>query len=215
MTRLASNWPTRILRAVIAVFSIGIAVYSYRYLTGTGSRSPEVLANTFANPFLMLHVAGGATALLIGSLQFFPRLRSRRSGVHRLVGRVYVGCCLLGAAAGLPLALGSTAGPIASGGFASLAVAWFVTTSLGWRHATQRRFAEHRRWMLRSWAVTTAAVSLRLMLPVPPALGFDFFDGYRLISWLCWIFNLAVVEVYLRWSARAPARPAVELAATA
>jgi len=100
--------------ALAALLSIGIALYSYRYLTGGPMRSAAVLANAFATPFLVLHVSGAATALLVGPFQFIARFRNRRSGLHRVVGRIYVAGCLVGAAGGFPLALGSTAGPIAT-----------------------------------------------------------------------------------------------------
>lgn len=186
---------------VAAVLSIGVALFSYRYLTASELRAPDILANGYAAPFLVLHVIGAATALLIGPFQFIARFRTRRSGLHRYVGRVYVASCLLGGASGLPLALGSTAGPIAAAGFGLLAVAWLATTWLGWRSAVERRFVEHRRWMLRSFALTFAAVTLRLYLPLPPLLGIDFADGYRAISWLCWVPNLIVIEAYLAWTA--------------
>lgn len=185
-----------------AVLSISIALFSYRYLTVSDMRGEEILANSFANPFLTLHVLGAATALLVSPFQFLARFRGR-SGLHRMVGRVYVAGCLLGGVAGLPLALGSTAGPVASAGFATLALLWIVTTWLGWRHAVGRRFLKHRRWMLRSWALTMAAVTLRLYLPLPPLLGFDFVDGYRAIAWLSWAGNLVAVELYLRRPSRA------------
>ena len=196
MTR-AVPYPTA-FRALAALLSVAIALFSYRYLTESGMRSPDVLANAFARPFLVLHVLGAATALLVSPFQFVARFRGRRSGLHRLVGRVYVAGCLLGATAGLPLALGTTAGPVAASGFGLLAIVWFWTTSLGWLRAMQGRIAEHRRWMLRSWALTMAAVTLRLYLPFPPLLGFDFIDGYRAIAWLCWVPNLLLVEAWLR-----------------
>ena len=96
------------------------------------------------------------------------------------------------------------AGPIATAGFASLAVLWITVTLLGWRAALQRRFEAHRRWMLRSWALTLAAVTLRLYMLAAPALGVDGLEAYRAISFLCWLPNLAVAEVVLRMQRPAP-----------
>jgi hypothetical protein len=96
------------------------------------------------------------------------------------------------------LALGTTAGPVAAVGFAIPAILWPVFTWFGWRAAIERRFDEHRDWMLRSYAVTSTAITLRLMLPAAGILGLPFFPAYRVISWLAWITNLAVFEYAIR-----------------
>ena len=77
---------------------------------------------------------------------------------------------------------------------------------MGWRSAVQGRFAEHRVWMLRSFALTFAAVTLRLYLPIFPMLGLPLVEGYRVVSILCWVPNLILVELYLRREAAAEAR---------
>jgi Predicted membrane protein (DUF2306) len=79
-----------------------------------------------------------------------------------------------------------------------LAVAWLLTTSLAWRSARARDFAAHRGWMLRSLALTNAALTLRVYLMILPLLPISFVAGYRLVSFLCWIPNLLVAELYLR-----------------
>jgi hypothetical protein len=54
------------------VVSVAIAASAYRYLPRVGPMSPDILANTFARPWLALHVAGAATALLTGPFSFCP-----------------------------------------------------------------------------------------------------------------------------------------------
>ena len=182
--------------AVAALLSAGIALYSYRYLPRVGELSPNVLANPFYRPWLDLHVAGAATALLVGPLQFIPALR--RLGWHRWIGRSYVLGCLLGGVGGFVMALGSTAGPIATAGFGSLALVWIATAAQAWRLARARNFAAHRAWMIRSFALTFAAVTLRLYIPLLVLSGLPFLDGYRAIAFLCWVPNLVLAELYLR-----------------
>jgi uncharacterized membrane protein len=180
------------------VLSAGVAIFSYRYLPRIGPMPAGVLGNLFHRPWLDVHVAGAATALLVGPVQFLPRLRTRRRDLHRLLGRIYVAGCLAGGVGGLVLAFGTTAGPIAGVGFGSLAVVWLTSTSQAWRMALARRFDEHRAWMIRSFALTFGAVTLRLYLPILPLFGLSFIDSYRLTSFLAWIPNLILAELYLR-----------------
>ena len=187
----------------VAFLSIAMALFSYRYIPAVGPLAPDIVANLFARPWLNLHVAGAATALLLGSFQFIPALR--RNGTHRWVGRAYLLSCLVGGVAGLPLAFGATAGPIATAGFGLLAIVWLVTNTLGWRAALRRDFTAHRRWMIRSWALTLAAVTLRLYLVGAGVSGLPAVEAYRAISFLCWIPNLIAAELYLRRNSATPA----------
>jgi uncharacterized membrane protein len=181
-----------------AFLSIGVALFSYRYLPKLAFGAPLILGNALSRPWLYLHIAGAATALLILPLQLLPAFRQKGRSWHRRLGRVYVTACLAGGAGGFVSAFGSTAGPIATAGFASLAVLWIIANVMGWLKAVQGRFADHRRWMIYSFALTFAAVTLRLYLPIFPLLHLPFVDGYRLDAWVSWMGNLLVAELYLR-----------------
>lgn len=198
MNPQATRLFNRSLWTLYALLSAAVAIFSYRYLPRIGPLGPEILANLFARPWLDVHVAGAATALLVGPLQFLPWVRRRFPAVHRILGRVYVVGCLAGGVGGLVMAFGSTAGPIATVGFASLAVCWIVANVQGWRLAVARRFDDHRAWMLRSFAMTFAAVTLRIYIVVLPMLGMAEIDAYRASAFLAWIPNLLLVELYLR-----------------
>ena len=185
------------LWGLAAFLSVGVALFSYRFLPEVGPMSPDILGNLFARPWLKVHVIGAATALLVGGFQFLPQVRRARR-LHRLLGRIYVVGCLVGGAGGLVMSFGSTAGTFAGVGFGLLAVCWIYATAQAWRFARERRFDEHRRWMIRSFAMTFAAVTLRLYLPIAPMLGYDFMVGYRLTAWVSWIPNLIVAELWMR-----------------
>ena len=185
-----------------AFLSLGVALFSYRYLPRIGPMAPNILGNLFARPWLDVHVAGAATALLVGPFQFLPGLRARHRAVHRWMGRIYLVGCLSGGVGGLFMAFGSTAGPIATAGFGSLAVCWIIANIEAWRMALTRRFDVHRAWMIRSFAMTFGAVTLRLYLPLSFMLPVDGSDAYLAISFLCWVPNLILAELYL---ARHPA----------
>ena len=184
-----------------AVLSAGVALYSYRYVPPVdqvfGAGASNVLGNLLARPWLAVHAGMAATALMLGPIQFLPAWR-RIKGAHMWLGRLYVVSCLIAGAAGFGLAFGTTAGPIAGLGFGTLAVIWLYVTIQAWRLARARRFDEHRRWMIRSFALTFAAVTLRLQIPVSQILGYDFMESYRIIAWSAWVPNLSLAEIYLR-----------------
>ena len=185
---------------LLMVGSLLIAVASYRYLAPHPMIPPDIGKNLMLRPWIFVHAGMASTALLLGPFQFIAQLRVKAPKVHRWMGRTYVVTCLLGAVSGMFLAMGTNAGPIAQAGFGLLAVCWFVANVQAWRLALAGRFAEHRRWMVRSFALTFAAVTLRLYLPIAPAMGYEFMPAYVAISWLCWVPNLMVAELYLNWA---------------
>ena len=181
--------------ALMLLLAVFIALVSLRYLMpeAPGGAAP-VMANRYADPFLPIHAGLSAVALLIGPFQFWSGPDGRRAVWHKVTGAIYIAACLLSAPTGLMLALGTTAGPVATAGFGLLALAWFYSTAQGLRTVLAGRYAEHRRWMIRSFALTLAAVVLRLQLPLSASLGLDMGMAYVAISWLCWVPNLILAE---------------------
>src|SRR4029450_12788763 len=136
-------------------------------VTGFAFVPPNVKANAFPSALgVEIHIAASAFALLGGPWQFRRSLRSRGRHVHRWMGRTYVTACVIGGTAGASIALFSQAGRIAGAGFFVLGVLWGLTSLLAWRAALQRRYVDHQRWMIRSFALTLAAVTLRIYLPI-------------------------------------------------
>lgn len=190
-------------RAAIVLLTVQIAVVALlTYVGNSGAAPPPILANSFASPFLIVHVVAGVIALVVGPLQFVRLIRARVPALHRATGLIYVGACVASAPAAFMLALGTTAGPIAGAGFATLAVLLALFTYCGLRAAIERRFADHREWMLRSYALTATAITLRLMIPAASFLGLEFLPAYQAIAWLSWITNLALAEYAIRASGR-------------
>lgn len=186
---------------LMAFLSLGIALLSYRYLLPHPPQvGPDIAKNLMRHPWLTVHAGLASTALLVGPFQFISGLRARWPKLHRWMGRIYVAGCLGAGVAGLPLAYGTDAGPIATAGFATLDIIWIAITAQALRLTMTGRYLEHRRWMIRSFALTFAAVTLRLYLPFPPMMGYTFLEGYRAISWIAWVPNLMIVELYLRRS---------------
>jgi hypothetical protein len=62
----------------------------------------------------------------------------------------------------------------------------------------RRDLAAHRAWMVRSYALTLAAVTLRIYLPAAVIGGLDMTFAYPAIAWLCWVPNHVIAEWLLR-----------------
>ena len=189
-----SGW---ILMTLLAAF---VTLVSLRYFV----QRPEVAAaeplrGTFAAhlPVFLLHVLGGTVALILGPWQFWTRLRDRRLSLHRWLGRVYLVAILVGGAAGLYMAAIAFGGLPTRLGFAGLAVSWLVTGVMAYRRVRQGDYEAHREWMIRNYALTFAAVTLRLWLPLLMLLGFSFVAAYTTVAWLSWVLNLIAVELYI------------------
>lgn len=156
---------------------------------------------------LYVHIAGGATALVIGPFQFSRRLRSRFTRAHRIGGRVYITAVWIGAMGGIAIAPYNSAGTMGVAGFGLLAILWFITGTLAYRHARARRLDDHRAWMIRNYSLTFAGVMLRAWLPIligaySAATGADeetaFEWAYVIVPFLCWVPNLLVAEWLVR-----------------
>ncbi|MFD4657846.1 DUF2306 domain-containing protein [Kitasatospora sp. NPDC058444] len=147
---------------------------------------------------LYVHIFGALTALLVGPWQFAARLRERRPRLHRRIGVTYLLGCLVGGVGALLMAPVAYGGAVSGFGFACLAVAWLVTGGAGLRAILDGRVTDHRRWMIRSFALTFAAVTLRLMLIAVAAAHLDFRTSYTAIAWLCWVPNLLLACWFTR-----------------
>ncbi|MFB7911539.1 DUF2306 domain-containing protein [Kitasatospora sp. NPDC056076] len=195
--------------AVMTVLSTLIVLYAAKYASfDPDTYFTQQRATYLAHQLpLGLHIFGAAVALLLGPWQFSTRLRRRSPRLHRAVGTTYLLGCLVGGIGALLLAPHAYGGAVSGLGFACLGVAWLLTGATGLRMILRGRVEDHRRWMVRSFALTFAAVTLRLMLVAAQVAHLDFRTSYLAIAWLCWVPNLALAW----WFTRSPGRVKVAL----
>jgi len=209
---------------VLSILFLVFTLPPYLGLDPARSRVPLRADYPAHYPMLVGHILFGSVALLAGCLQVWPWFRARYRAAHRWVGRVY----LFGGVFPAGLMVLAVA-PVSSTGFTSavgntvLALLWLGTSAAGYRTARRRRYAEHRMWMLRSFALTTSIVLNRvwlvLLITLAPALrGVYHVDEDTMIQaaaaasvWLSWVVNLLFVEWFVlrrrpqrvdTWSAR-------------
>lgn len=172
-----------------------IAIYALLVLLLPGFGPPFVGERRAAMPWAVIaHLVGGLTALAIGPWQLNTRLRQGSLGRHRWMGRVYVIAVAIGGVGGLALAPGSMFGLVTHLGFGLLAVLWLTATMQAWLRIRAGDRAAHRRWMIRSYALTLAAVTLRFWLTLSQVAGIPFPDAYQAVAWVCWVPNLVIAE---------------------
>lgn len=196
-------------RWMILLLSLGVTGYgpfAYLLVEPGSTVHPDMKAAYAAHPVrIVTHVVFSTVALLVGPLQFFPALRARRR-LHRALGYVYFTGVIGGGIAGFCTAFIAYGGLVSTFGFGLLALAWLWTGLAALQAARRRDFATHERWAVRSFALTFAAVTLRIYLSSFFSLGLRFEDFYPVIAWLCWVPNLLFVEWFLLPRDAAPAR---------
>lgn len=201
---------TSFLKWPQALLCILIALASWRFLPlGVAASMEHMLYHALERPLTFYaHITLAPLALFLMPFQFWNGLRVRRPAVHRVIGRIYVLSILGAGLSSIHVAMGTQAGILAAWGFGLLGVAWVLVTLKAVHLAMQRKIAQHRRWMIRSAALTFAAVTLRIYTPLVFAFGLPFEPFYVLISWACWVPNLLVVEYFLRRNPPRRATPA-------
>jgi len=146
--------------------------------------------------WLFLHISAGTVALATGPLQFWTGLRQRNFRFHRCTGRLY----LLSVAVGIFGAVGLSATTTFQwgvvNGIRGLALAWLVTTAMAYYMIRKGLVSLHKEWMIRSYIVTFAFVTFRLLQDYSPLSRVQP-EGDRdtTIAWACWVVPLAIAEM--------------------
>jgi Predicted membrane protein (DUF2306) len=188
------------LAAVVALASLRYVLLRPQLTAG------PIFADKFTKhlPWLLAHVVGGCVALLAGSWQFGADVRERWNNLQKAVGWTYAAAVAIGGVAGFRMALISYGGLPTHVGFGLLAVVWLFTTAMAVRATLSADLDSHGDWMIRSYALTFAAVTLRMWVPLL-ASRFPFLEAYTTAAWLCWVPNLLVAEwLVSRYRATAP-----------
>jgi len=145
------------------------------------------------------HVLGGMLCLASAPFLFWDRLRVRFHAIHRGLGRLY-GIVVLGCAgpAGLFLALHAKGGIAGRTAFLALGLLWWGATARGVRSILQKRPADHRRWMIRSYSLALSAASFRVFQVALFWSGMADEPNYIVSLWLSLAASLAVGEALVR-----------------
>jgi uncharacterized membrane protein len=151
---------------------------------------------------LVPHMLGGTVALVAGLVQFWLGLTGRLGALHRVLGRCYLAGVAVGSAGALYMVAHGDREDLAYwAGLAGLAAAWLVTTATAYLAIRSGAVEQHRDWMVRSYVVTFAFVTFRLVddLATGP-FGVEPTSQYNgVVAWACWSVPLLLAEPVLQW----------------
>lgn len=172
--------------------------------------SDEFAERYVAHPWLgYLHLAPGVVYLMGAPLQLSRRFRTQHYTLHRRMGRVLLTCALVSGVFallfGILFAWGGTVESMAAVVFG----AWFIACLvLAFRAIRSDNVPQHRRWMIRAFAVAVGIGTVRIWLGVFEAIGQSMSGRTTTVSpnpttfgvafWLGFSMHVAFGEWWLR-----------------
>lgn len=208
----------------LVVVFLAFSLPPYLTLDPTQARVESTFAWHY--PLLVAHVLLGSVAMIACWFQIWPWLRQRHWLAHRRIGRVYVFAGALPAGVvGLILGANTPFGPVLRVSNVMMALLWLTCTVTGYVMVRRGRYAEHRRWMIRSFALTMSIILNRFVavaayVALSPGLETTFAGNEVLMvqsiagitGWVSWVSALLAAEW---WLERHPTPAEPELGARA
>ncbi len=194
-----------IVMTLLAISIAGYVLVSYGAMGAANmpliqGKLEQMTLNSFYYAVLYIHIIASVVALVIGPFSLSRTFRENNLRRHRLLGKVYMVGVLLGGVSGMYLAILANGGIAAKLGFGTLSILWLITAYLALWNIKNKRVVYHQRWMIRNYALTFAAVTLRLyIILVLATMGGVYFEAaYPIIAWICWMPNLIVAGILIR-----------------
>jgi len=202
--KYASFLPKIACYAVVGYFSYLMLLITMQYIplrldVAFLNIKQEALSHRYYPIAFFAHVFTSIFALLLGTFQFSDTIRKVYPRVHRTFGKLYVLIVLcIASPSGLVIAMHANGGFHSKVSFVLQAVLWFYFTYSAFHFALQKEWGSHRNFMMRSYALTLSAISLRFfkwlivaVFQLPPM------DTYQIVAWLGWLVNLLIAEVLI------------------
>jgi hypothetical protein len=170
-----------------------------RAINFLGTKPDAVLDKQYFMVAFYIHIISSIFVMGGGVLQFFPAILRGYPHFHRSTGKIYIASVLiLAAPSGLILAVYANGGLPSKVGFSMQCLVWWWLTFAAWKAIMEKNIAKHTEMMLRSYAVTLAAMSLRS----ESYIFYYFFktkpiETYLTVTWLSWVGNLFIAEILI------------------
>jgi uncharacterized membrane protein YozB (DUF420 family) len=182
----------------LGIVIIGYLVYQVKPFVGVPpDQAPTPPHAGFPEyyPLLATHITVGTIAMLTVWFQVWPWFRRHHPKTHRVMGRVYVACAVIGGSCGLTIL--HFAPPVGRIGVGFATLVWITTSVTALVFARKRKFVLHRRFMLYSFAIIMNNVWGVIIVGIGMPLKVDInvlIEGSR---WVGWVVNLMLVQWWL------------------
>jgi hypothetical protein len=203
----------QIVRALIAYLIVSVGIFlMLRTIVDYTSFRTDIHFLKFKQDYLHItgwkvafyvHVFSSIFALAAGLTQFSSYFLEHHRKIHRFIGKLYViNILIINFPAALIMAIYANGFLPSKIAFFILDVLWFVFTYKALRAAQQKRITEHKEFMIRSYALTFSAITLRTWkIILFNAFHPDPVTLYMIDAWMGFVPNLLVAE-WLIWRMR-------------
>jgi uncharacterized membrane protein len=186
-------WVLVILTAIVFIIRNALPYFGF---------DSEVFGRYWPQKYLLIgHISGGVLALVLGPFQFSNRFRNKYLKVHRQLGKVYVTAILIGSicAIGLSLTVAMDIHWTWALSLIGLAIPWMTTVLMAYRSIRLKRINIHRDWMIRSYIVSFAFITFRILNDYVMS-DLPFIERGPTAIWISWSIPLLIGEVVIQWN---------------
>ena len=198
-----------ILRIVLPYSAISIScVLMLLIILGYSSFRDDVQFLLFKSDYLdykiwktafYIHVFSAIIALFVGFTQFSKDFLKDHRKLHRIFGKIYVwNILIINFPAGMILAIYANGELLGKTAFILLDILWFYFTYKAFIYAHKKDFIAHKNNMMRSYALTFSAITLRAWKVILSSnLNIEHSQLYIIEAWIGFIPNLIIIELII------------------
>ncbi len=194
----------------LAFFSYKMLMLTLPYTSGKWDidflrTKQDIVATDYWRYAFYIHIFSAIFVLIAGATQFSAWILRQYPVVHRWIGKLYViNILVITGPAALIMAFHSNGGLWAHISFVLLSILWWFFTLQAYLSIRKKQLIRHGDFMLRSYALTLSAITLRIYMVLFGHFEMDPIVRYTLIGWLSWTINLGLAEllIYLGFSKR-------------
>ena len=213
--RQGATAPARGRRPVLIFIAVLIAIvltsYGFRIatdapflVTGTEPEPEDFEARYVSHPWLAyVHMTPGVLYLLGAPLQLSERFRTKHYTAHRRLGRTLVIAALICGSLALIFGLRFPWGGAPEAMATAVFGCWFLACLLLAVRAIRRdEVVNHRRWMIRAFAVGLGVGTIRIWIGILFGTGLlGFHDSFAAAFWLGLTLHVLAGEWWIRTTA--------------